>query len=849
MTKLLCVCLFVVSMAVFSQEKTKVYDIKNELLVDIIPIIENTYAIKFSYLDITLSNKFVSAQFTSETSFTELLRSFEEQTQLKFEKTGDNFISIRTYNNTDTIHICGYILDENEKPLENIRVFIKSSKINLVTGANGYFENKEVPFSSAILISADGFRQKVVTASSLLNKQCSRIYIKNTVEELNPVVIREYLTRGITLDKKVINIKLNDIAILPGLTEPDILQSIQLAPGVNSPFETVSGIYVRGSVPSQNLVLWNGIKTYHQGHLFGMLSAFNPYAVKEVDFHKSGISARYGDRIAGVIDIKTDNEVAKHFTGNTGFNMINTDAVIHTPIIKDKVSLQLSGRRSYTDILETFTYKQFSDRVFQNISITENSTGTEVKNDFFFMDYNAKLIADISDADKIEINALYNKNDLNYKKNDGITSLNDDLITENEGYNISWNHIWNRKLVQYTNSYYSKYLLNYQFKTGISGTTTEIESKKNQIKDIGAKLELHYALTDHQKIIGGYQYSNNAIKYAFITTTPDYELILDQDDRLLNTHALFTEYRFETFNNLYLSAGIRWNQYVGVSKAFIEPRIFIQKNLSPVWKISATGEFRSQAVSQIKESVISDLPLENQVWTLADEEKFPVITSYQATLGSSFRKNKWHFDIDGYYKKINNITSLTAGFINPVDNNYHLGESNIYGIDFFLKKRFKKYKTWVSYSYINTQNTFENINDNKSFPGNWNIEHTIKWSHFYKIQNFQFSLGWIWHTGKSYTNISNISTDGNLILLDYDQINGNNLPVYHRLDFSTIYDFKIKSNPRLTYRLGLSVVNLYGRKNLLNREFRTTNSLDNQLINRDIFALGVTPNISFRVFW
>lgn len=849
MTKLLCVCLFLVSMILFSQEKRKGFDVKNELLTNIIPSIEDRYDVKFSYLDTTLSNKFVSLQLTSETTLKELIVDLQKQTLLKFEVTGDSFVIIRKYTDKDTISICGYILDENSSPLENIRIFFKGSKVNMTTDINGYFENKEVPFNSSVLISTSGFRQKVLDVYSFLSKECARIYIVNIIEKLNPIIIQEYITKGVTQHKKVINIKLKDVAILPGLTEPDILQSIQLTPGVNSPFETASGIYVRGSAPNQNLVLWNGIKTYHQGHLFGMLSAFNPYVVKEVDFSKSGVSAKYGDRIAGVIDIKTDDKVAKRFTGSAGFNMINADAIIHTPIVKDKISLQLSGRRSYTDILETFTYQKFADRVFQNTSITETAIGTKTKNDFFFTDYNANIIADISDYDKIEINGLYNKNDLNYKQSNDINSFNDELMTENEGYNINWNHVWNRRLTLHTGGYYTKYLLNYQYITETSGITTEIESKKNSIKDLGTKLELSYSISDHQKVLGGYQYSNNSIRYAFVTATPDYELILDQDDRLLNTHSLFAEYTYEIPKDLYLSAGVRLNQYTTLKKSFIEPRLFVQKNLSRYWEISATGEYRSQAVSQIKESVISDLSLENQVWTLANEEQFPIITSYQATLGSSFKKNKWYFDIDTYYKKINDITSLTAGFINPVDNTYHVGESHVYGIDFFLKKRFRKYKTWISYSYINTRNKFDDINNNQSFPGNWNIEHTVKWSHFYKIRNFQFSLGWIWHTGKSYTNILGADTSGDLIVLDFEKINGNNLPVYHRLDFSTIYDFKLRSTSVLNYRLGISVVNLYGRKNLLNREFRTTNSLNSQFINGDVFALGVTPNISFRMFW
>ncbi|MBG6128914.1 hypothetical protein IWQ47_000393 [Aquimarina sp. EL_43] len=850
MIRLLCVCIFLCSISVSSQEEAKVVTINNKPLPEVIPIIEAFYSLKFSYIDTFIKDKNISITLNPQLSLEDLIKKLQQQTKLKFKITGENFVTISVLNKRDTISVCGYILDEEQKPLKDIGIFFKANRTNVTTDNKGYFESNLVPYNSVILISAPGFRQRILNSKSFLTDECIKIYLTNAHEEiLDEVFIQEYLAKGITQNKEVVHVDLNNVEILPGRTEPDILQTIQLTPGVNNPFETASGLFVRGSAPNQNLVLWNGIKTYHQGHLFGMLSAFNPYVAKEVNFSKSGVSAKYGDRIAGVIDIKSENQIAERFSGGAGFNMINADMVAHIPIIRDKVSLQVSGRRSYTDVLETFTYKQLSDRVFQNTKIAETVALNNESNDFFYIDYNANLILQPSDSDKIEINTIYSKNDLDFRRSDAIESFNDDLTTENEGYNFKWSHTYSNTFNTKVSGYYTKYLLNYQFITRNLGAITEIESKKNTVGDYGAELGLNYKLSKYQNISGGYQLSNNTIRYAFVTATPSYELILDEDDRFLNTHAAYAEYTFDNPKNFYVSAGLRFNFYAELDKTYIEPRVFAQKYITKNWEINTSLEYRSQSTSQIQESVVSDLSLENQVWTLANDEQFPVISSYQFTLGSSFRKNKWYLDIDGYYKQIEDITTLTSGFINPIDNIHHVGESRIFGIDLFLKKRFKNYKTWVSYSYINTRNTFESINNNESFPGNWNIEHTVKWSQFYKLNNFQFSLGWIWHTGKAYTNVSGVDESGEIVILEFDEINSNNLPEYHRLDFSAIYDFKIGYNPNIKYRIGLSVLNIYNKKNLLNREFRTTNSLNNQFINSDILSLGITPNISFRIFW
>ena len=87
-----------------------------------------------------------------------------------------------------------------------------------------------------------------------------------------------------------------------------MLQSLQLLPGVSSPSENASDLHIRGGTPDQNLVLWDGIKMYHQGHFFGQISAFNPYVTKEINLHRAGTSVQYGDRISGVLDIRTTDE-------------------------------------------------------------------------------------------------------------------------------------------------------------------------------------------------------------------------------------------------------------------------------------------------------------------------------------------------------------------------------------------------------------------------------------------------------------------------------------------------------------------------------------------------------------
>jgi len=66
------------------------------------------------------------------------------------------------------------------------------------------------------------------------------------------------------------------LAELPSLGEKDIFRTFQLMPGIGGSSGSSAGLYVRGGTPDQNLILYDGFTVYHQEHLFGMFSAFNP---------------------------------------------------------------------------------------------------------------------------------------------------------------------------------------------------------------------------------------------------------------------------------------------------------------------------------------------------------------------------------------------------------------------------------------------------------------------------------------------------------------------------------------------------------------------------------------------
>ena len=697
-----------------------------------------------------------------------------------------------------------------------------------------------------------------ITGRYYIIKEKAKIDLSKT-QHLQEIVIKENLILGVKKnnDDSSISIFPNNLEILPGLTEPDVLQSIQLIPGVQSPTETASGLYIRGGTPDQNLILWDGIKMYHSGHFFGTISAFNPYITDKIKLYKNGTKARYGNRISGVVDITSTNDIPLNTKGGFGFNMTHADAYLNSPIGKHAAIL-VSARRSINDVINTKTFKNLSDRVFQNTKISEGNKVFEddeviTTNDlFYFTDYTIKAIVKPNSKDEIQFSNVFTKNKLDYGfliEEFGEAS-NDKLDINNQGSSINWKHVYSEKFSQTINAYYSKYDLKYAGSNSIADEFSDELNKQNKINDFGVSISSNLKLKENNAIGFGYQYSTDKVKYVlrFQDSESPEENFNESNLEKNNTHAIYTDYQYKIEDKLNLNVGIRGNYFSVLDKLYIEPRLNFEARLNTNFKFKMSAEKLHQSISQVVEFNTQEFGLENQIWILSDGDQIPLLKSTQLTSGFIFSKNGWYIDVESFYKNIKGLTSLTVGFNNNEDF-FSKGKSNVFGVDLFLKKKIKNYNTWLSYSFINNDYKFNDINNGNTFPGNSDITHHFTWSHTYNWKNFDVSLGWNIRTGIPYTQAKDITETNDGFVINFEEINGKRLPNYHRLDLSTTYKFNFSSNKRWKGKIGFSLLNLYNKKNILSRTYEKRQSLtENTEVLREVdkISLGITPNLVFR---
>ncbi|MEY8847613.1 TonB-dependent receptor plug domain-containing protein [Psychroserpens sp. XS_ASV72] len=835
-------------------QKRKSYDFKSSSLHDVINQLETENNVTFSYAIDLIAHKQISLTI-EDIEFEELLDLLESQTCLNFKLLSKDRVIIAPKTNDDLISV--YILDqETNLPIPYAEI-TNSSGLPSISDSNGFFQlrkNENNNFS----ISKNGYFPLEFSA----NEGCQQIYLSAKNEMLNEVLVLGYVTSGIDRKKDgSIDVNSNSLGILPGLVSSDLLQSIQLIPGINSLDESASGIQIRGGTPDQNLILLDDIKLFNTGYLYGMFSSINPHATQKANVFKSGTSAVYGDRISGIIDITTGENIPEKTESGLGIDGLSIDGFVKTAI-SDKLAVYVFGRRSLDDIFRSPTYESFADKVFRNTGVVKNANGEiiDVQSDddytensstdsFSFHDMNAKVIFTPNDANTFILSGLINQNALDFSFVNSNERKADDLVTTNNGLSFKWKHQGNGYNSEDISIYVSKYDSDYFNQETIDNVLGERNKISNSITDIGLNLKLNRYVSERNLLTFGYQISNSRVD---IEVVQEDQISNEENQAFKNAYqnlknALFAEYSYSTKNSSLIGIGLRTVHYSSLKALYLEPRLNIEYRLIKSLRLKGSLERRHQPISQIIEFDQGELRLENNIWRLSNNTDSPLLRSDQISTGLLFDKKHWTIDFDAYYKKISGLTSQTSGFGNP-QLKLDEGESIIRGLDLLIKKRFQNYRIWAGYTYNNISFDFPDIQGG-NFPGNNDIRHSFRISNSLKINNLDISLGWQYRTGAPYTPIT--SYDPETSLVSFGSINSARLEDYHRLDASAIYDFKFSKSKKWSGQVGFSVLNIYNREVPISYTYITEDEgagLELQQVIQK-FSLGITPNASFRIFF
>jgi hypothetical protein len=250
--------------------------------------------------------------------------------------------------------ISGTVVDSsNGETLIGATVFIKSINAASASNAYGFFSITVAKGSYTVETHYVGYESEYKTVAVNSNVKLNFSLHKKPLNIKEVVVTADRKNAPVTnMEMGTTKMEMKTISAIPPLMgEVDVIRSIQLLPGITAVSEGSSGFNVRGGAIDQNLVLLDEAPVYNTSHLFGFFSVFNPDAVKDVKLSKAAIGANYGGRLSSVLDVRMKEGNMKKLGVAGGLGAIFSRLMIEAPIVKDKASFIIAGRRSYIDQL------------------------------------------------------------------------------------------------------------------------------------------------------------------------------------------------------------------------------------------------------------------------------------------------------------------------------------------------------------------------------------------------------------------------------------------------------------------------------------------------------------------
>ena len=612
------------------------------------------------------------------------------------------------------------------------------------------------------------------------------------------------------------------------LGEVDIIKVMQLLPGVQSGTEGSSGFYVRGGGPDQNLILLDGVPIYNVNHLFGFMSVFNSDAIKNVTLIKGGFPARYGGRLSSVLDVRMKEGNMKKFAGEGSIGIISSKLTLEGPIIKDKTSFMVSGRRSYFDILSY----PFQARMNKN-----NDENTMIG--YFLQDFNVKVNHIVNAKHRLFLSFYTGKDKFSLKEDYEY----DNNINKNE-FGLQWGNLvsalrWNYIISNNLFCNFSASVSDYKFKFFFDGQREEDKKMtfltfteySSQIRDYSAKLDFDFMPNYNHDI----KFGGTIIKHSF---TPGVTVLKEEeyDKELIDNKygeydisalefSTYLEDEYTISRKITLNAGLHFSMFRVQNSTYnsLEPRISGCYLIKPALSLKASFVTMKQYLHLLANSSFG---LPTDLWVPATKKVKPQDT-WQTALGISYLlNNQYEFSIEGYYKKINNLIDYSEGasFFNLQSGNWEdlvtTGTGECYGIELLIQKSTGKFTGWIGYTLSWSDRKMQSISYGKKFPYRYDARHDIAITANYMItKKIDCGIVWIYRTGYPFTleNERYISLIGLLanisnptIIEHFDQRNNYRMPDYHRLDFG----FNFHKTKRLYSRTwSIGMYNAYGRNN------------------------------------
>lgn len=760
--------------------------------------------------------------------------------------------------------LSGTIRDaQNGELLIGVSISVEGQGLGTVSNSYGYYALNLPAGNYQIRYSFIGY-EDIVRKVALTNHQQINVNLEETSTLMQEVVVTES-----AIDDQVRNTEMGvnklqakEIKKIPQLMgEVDVIRTLTLLPGVSTVGEGASGFNVRGGNVDQNLILGDEAPVYNSSHLLGFFSIFNADAVKEMKLYKGGVPAQYGGRLSSVLDIRQKEGNAKHFAGTGGLGLLSSRLLLEGPIVKDKLSWMIAGRRSYADL---FLRLSNNEELNQNI--------------LYFYDLNGKMNYRINEKNTLFISGYYGRD---------VFGIRDAFNFDwgNGTVTLRWNSILSEALFANFTLVYSDYVYN-------------LGTPDNQEFTFNWESRIQNYLTT--AAFNWYQSPDLTIDFGITNTWYTFDpavitgSIQNRLDRLYATEpAAYLQFRQKFNNRLSIDYGLRYSGFVQMGPGDIynyaagssledttvigqtsysqgesiasffdanglEPRFAMTYLLSEEQSIKL-GYNRMRQYIHLISNTTATTPID--IWRPSGPYIEPA-TADQISIGYFLNLDLWgskyDFSVETYYKSMRNIVDYKDGadliFNDKIETELISGEGRAYGLEVLMRKNSGALTGWISYTWSRTERLVdgpypgEQINNGEWYPANYDKTHDISVVATYTLsKKWDLGLVWVFQTGRPITYPSaRAEYETGITYPVYNNRNGARTPHYHRLDLSANYTPKKKEGRKWESSWAFGLYNAYGRRNPYSVFFRQNefNPQITEAVQLSIFG-NLIPSVTY----
>ena len=734
--------------------------------------------------------------------------------------------------------ISGKVTDkENGEELIGATIQIAETGAGMVTNEYGFYSLTLPKGTYTVQYTYIGF--KTETRSVVLDEnKVINVELGEEGSVLNEATVKATKTESKVENKKISVVKMDiksikEIPVLFG--EVDVLKTITLMPGIQSAGEGNSGINVRGGGQDQNLILLDEATVYNASHLLGFFSVFNGDAIKDLEVYKGGIPSKYGGRLSSLIDIRMKDGNNKRFGAQGGIGTISSRLTLEGPIVKNKSSFMVSGRRSYADL-------------FIPLANNDALDGSQL----YFYDLNLKANYILSDKDRLYVSAYFGRDVFSFGE----------LFTLNWGNattTLRWNHIYNPKLFSNISLVYSDF--NYGF--GIKFAENANFGLEQNIRDIYIKPDFTYYLSTKSTLgFGGqltYHRFNPGLFQALNEASQEFFTDVQLQERNALESGIYVDHRYEFNEKLKIRYGLRLSTFSNIggteytyfknenfepipdrtiSTTFedneiyntyygLEPRFSFSYKMREMLALKGSYNRTFQYIQQASNTA-SAFPTDQ--WFSANLNVKPQIAD-QVAIGIFKNFEGWETSSEVYYKWLQNQIDYrdqaSIAFNEFLDGELLFGRGWAYGSEWYISRTEGDLTGFLSYTWSRTMREIVGINGDNPYPANFDRRHNLSLVLTYKFSPRVTATGsFVYFSGNPFTTPNGKYWYNGQWNPRYGERNNFRIPDYHRADIGVTLKGRTRPDKRFKSNWNFSVYNLYARENAFSIYFNTASAQD-----------------------